>query len=249
MRPLLFLLLCLATPANARGQAASASPASTRIPYRVVPDSGSGAKLPRLIHTPTLQTRAVNRRLDAISAGMRCLQRMDGFGRKTEHWSTAWTSYAADDVLSVSIHFGGFCGGAHPINGENVSVTFDLRTGKPVEFRALFADWERDAEAIVRAMFPAQTAAADGLHRSATGEYDVDEEAFCVQFYVAEDLARQYFGYVFSDSGLVAEPSLAHAVVPCIEEAAVPYERLLPFAAPGGILERVARARASSGMR
>jgi hypothetical protein len=154
MRIILFLLLFLAIPADA--QAPASAPGNT-IPYHVVRDTVSGAKMPRLTAPRTLAERAVNRQLDSISAELRCVDRMDRYGRKTEHWSDARTTYAADDVLSVFIRFGGFCGGAHPINGVNVSATFDLRTGKQVEFRDLFADYQRDAHAIVRAMFPAQT--------------------------------------------------------------------------------------------
>lgn len=241
MRLILLLLLCMAIPADAQAQA---SGRRNTIPYRVVRDTASGAKVPRLTAPRTLVERAVNRQLDSISASLRCLGPTDGFGNKTEHWSDVRTTYAADDVLSVFIRFGGFCGGAHPINGVNVSATFDLRTGKQVEFRALFADYERDASAIVRAMFPAQTAAADRLT-----EHEIEglsEDEFCIQFYTTENLVREYFGYSFSRTGLVAEPGLSHAVGPCVEEAVVPYARLAPFAAPGGILDRVAAAHASA---
>ncbi|HST58075.1 MAG TPA: hypothetical protein VLK84_05300 [Longimicrobium sp.] len=241
MRLILLLLLCTAIPADAQ-----ASGGRNTIPYRVVRDTTSGAKVPRLTAPRTRVERAVNRQLDSISASLRCLTRMDGFGRKTEHWSDVRTTYAADDVLSVFIHFGGFCGGAHPINGENVSATFDLRTGKPVAFRDLFADYERDASAIVRAMFPAQTAAADQMTEAELQQLENDEERFCVQFYATEDLAREYFAYAFTHAGLVTEPSLGHAIRACQEVAPVPYARLAPFAAPGGILARVAAARASA---
>ncbi|HYW12664.1 MAG TPA: hypothetical protein VE871_11935 [Longimicrobium sp.] len=242
MRLIPLLLLCLAIPADAQAQA---SGTRNTVPYLVVRDTVSGAKVPRLAAPRTRVERAVNRQLDSISTSLRCILRMDGFGRKTEHWSTVRTTYAANDVLSAFIRFGGFCGGAHPINGENVSATFDLRTGKPVEFRDLFADYERDASAIARAMFPAQTTAADRITEAELQQLENDEERFCVQFYATEDLAREYFAYAFTHAGLETEPSLGHAIRACQEVAPVPYERLAPFAAPGGILARVAAARSS----
>lgn len=244
MRPLLLLLLCLAIPASAWGQQSPARPGA--VAYRYVLDTLSGAKLPRLTDASTRQARAVNRQLDYISADLRCLDRMDGFGRKTEHWSVTRTPYAADDVLSVFIRFGGFCGGAHPILGENVSQTFDLRTGKPVQFRDLFADYERDRHEIVRALFPPLTTAADRLSPAWIEQTGDDNEAFCLQFYTTAALAETWFAYTFADSGLVVEPSMGHVVRSCQEEAVVPYERLRPFAAPDGILARVAAARSPS---
>jgi hypothetical protein len=246
MRPIPFLLLCLAVPACAWGQQVPASHPSTRVAYQTVPDTVSGAKLPRLADARTPQTRAVNRRLDSISAELRCLDRMDRFGRKTEHWSVAETMYAADDVFSVHVRFGGFCGGAHPINGVNLSATFDLRTGKPVPFRELFADYEGDAQAIARALFPALTTAADRLSPAQVHQAGQESEEFCQQFYTTEELARGYFAYTFSDSGVMVEPDFPHVVRACQEAAVVPYERLRPFAAPGGILARVAAARSPS---
>jgi hypothetical protein len=242
MRLILFLLLCLSIPADAQ---APASRRPNTIPYQVVRDTVSGAKVPRLAAPRTRVERAVNRQLDSISASLRCILRMDGFGRKTEYWSTVRTTYAAHDVLSVFIRFGGFCGGSHPINGENVSATFDLRTGKQVEFRDLFADYERDAHAIIRTMFPAYTAAADRLTASEIEQMKSDDERFCVQFYATQDLVRESFGYSFTHAGLVVEPGLSYPVRSCAEEAVVPYERLAPFAAPGGILARIIAARAS----
>jgi hypothetical protein len=244
MRPILVLLLGLAIPAAASAQRAPAPHPSTRVPYAVVHDTTSGAKLPRLTDPRTPQARAVNRQLDSISADLRCPQRYVR-GMKTEHDAEARTTYAADDVLSVLIRFGGDCGGAHPF-WVNASVTFDLRTGKPMAFRDLFADYERDAPAIVRALFPAQTAAADRLSPAQVEALDDGTDDFCLQFYTTGTLARETrFAYSLSYDGLVAEPRLDHARVPCVEEAVVPYERLRPFAAPGSILDRVAAARGS----
>ena len=246
MRPILFLLLCLVIPASARGQQIPASDPSMPVAYRAVRDTLSGAKLPRLTDARSVQARAVNRQLDSISAGLRCWERIDQFGHKTEHWSVSRTTYAADDVLSVFIRFGGFCGGAHPINGVNVSATFDLRTGKPVPFRELFADYERDAHAIVRALFPAQTAAADRLSPSEIEQATHEDETYCLQLYTTAELARTSFAYSFSYAGLVVEPDFPHVIRACAEDAVVPYERLRPFAAPGSILARVAEARSRS---
>lgn len=233
MRLIIPLALLLALPACAQDHPNPAVFAP--LAYTMVRDSVSGALLPRLSDP---RFRAVNRQLDSISAELRCTEPVVN-GYATEHESETRVAYAADSILSVMIRFSGFCGGAHPINGVNLSVTFDLRTGKPVPFRELFANYEGDAAAIVRALYPAQVQAGDRI-AALDREWEDGDEEFCLQFYAARRLKDTSFNYTLSDSGLVVEPQMAHAVTPCIEEAVVPYARLRPFAAPGGLLARMA---------
>jgi hypothetical protein len=245
MRPIVLLLLCLAVPACAQDRAkASRTPAFAPHAYVMVRDARSGAVLPRLTDTRDPRFRAVNGQLDSISADLRCLDKVDQFGNATEHWSDTKAAYAADSILSVYIRFGGFCGGAHPINGVNLSMTFDLRTGKPVPFRELFADYDRDALAIVRALYPEYIARAEQLAATRREDDVLTGEEECIQVYDAEALARGYFAYTFSRAGLVVEPDFAHVVGACREVVVVPYDRLRPFAAPGGILARMVDAHA-----
>jgi hypothetical protein len=247
MRAIVILLLCLAIPVDARAQGVPRQ--SGALAYRWVRDTLSGAKLPRLTDVRTPQAQAVNRQLDSISAELRCEEAVDHSDHKTEHWSLSKAEYAAHGVFSVYIRFGGFCGGPNPINGINLSTTFDLRTAKPVLFRDLFADFDRDAQGIVRAIFAQQTAAADTLPPSWFEQLDDYPDDFCLQFYTTESLVETYFSYTFSDSGLVVEPEFSQVVRACQEPMVAPYERLLPFAEPGGILARVAAARSSTAAR
>jgi hypothetical protein len=216
----------------------TADPAPGQLPYVMVRDPVSDAVLPRLTDTLDPRFRAVNRQLDSISGELRCLDKVAPSGEPTEHWSLVEVAHAADSIFSVKMHFGGFCGGAHPIKGENVSVTYDLRTGRPVEFRALFADWERDARAIVRVMYTAHVAAAARMEAEGREPGPEDEDA-CVPPY-SEDALAGWMYYWMTDAGLVVEPSLGYAAHACTEESLVPYARLRPFAAPGGLLERMA---------
>jgi hypothetical protein len=239
MRAIVPLLLCLATPACAQDRADTAP---GPLAYTLVRNPESGAVLPRLTDTRDPRWRAVNAQLDSVAAELRCLDKVDPFGHATEHWSDTKVAYAADSILSVFIRFGGFCGGAHPINGVNLSMTFDLRMGKGVPFRELFADYDGNALAIVRALYPEQTARAAQLARR--GDPALTDEDECIVVYAAAGLARGYFAYTFSRAGLVVEPDFAHVVGACREEVVVPYDRLRPFAAPGGILDRMVDAHA-----
>lgn len=236
MRIIIPLVLLFALPAC--GQDPPDPAVSAPLAYGMVRDSVSGAVLPRLSGARDPRFLAVNRQLDSISAELRCLEPVVN-GYATEHESETRVTYAADSILSVFIRFSGFCGGAHPINGVNLSVTYDLRTGKPVAFRELFADYEGDAAAIVRVLYPAQVEAGDRI-AAMDREWEDGDEEFCLQFYATRWLKDAFFNYTLSDSGLVVEPEMAHALTPCIEEAVVPYARLRLFAAPGGVLARMA---------
>lgn len=235
MRLVLFLLLCLAIPAGA--QTAQPKRASTPVAYTMVLDARSGAVVPRLSDTRSRQARAVNRHLDSIAGDLRCLDKVDAAGHPTEYESMVRVAHAADDILSVYINFSGFCGGAHPINGAILSVTYDLRTGKEVPFHALFADYGRDSLAIIRTLFPELVAAAEALERSGRAPTP-DEE--CISQYTTDLLSHTYFGYTLTAAGLEVEPLFPYVVRACVEVVVVPYARLQRFAAPGGLLERMA---------
>jgi hypothetical protein len=219
---------------------AASGPAVVTIPYTMVRHPASGAVMPRLTDTSSAPARAVNRQLDSAAAEMRCEEAVVR-GYETEFDSEARVTYAADSVFSVYIRVSYYCGTASPTNGANFSVTYDLRTSEPVEFQELWADWERDGQAIARAIFPAQTARADSVAR---GVLTPDPDDPCWDMYRAETLATGfYLRYSLSDSGFVGEldpPTVAKA---CGEVVTVPYARLRPFAAPGGVLARVADAR------
>jgi hypothetical protein len=253
------LLLCLALAACARKErtAAEAAPASAdtavperfevtearppsviTIPYTMVRHPVTRAVMPRLTAPGTPQARAVDAQLDSMAAAMSCGGGAETDGKNTWFEYEARVSYASDSVLSVPVRASWSCGGPSPTNGANLSATFDLRTGRLVEFTELWANWSRDGEAIMRAIFPEQTAQAD---RVAGEEVDPNGPDACHAYYAAEELATgNYLRYAVSDSGLVVETDFPQVAKACGEVVVVPFERLRPFAAPGGILVRVA---------
>ncbi len=106
----------------------------------------------KLPERPAVAAR-VNREIEALASELRCPE-----GTKhtapLAYRSRAAVTYAADDVLSVSVHAAYDCG-AYPTDDANASVTYDLRTGEHVPFEMLFADYGRDEARIVRALLPA----------------------------------------------------------------------------------------------
>ncbi|HEX8903827.1 MAG TPA: hypothetical protein VF771_03240 [Longimicrobiaceae bacterium] len=227
---LLLALPFLEAPAQRRAP-------SRPIPYRMVRNRVSGAMMPRLL-LPTPQARAVNARLDTLYSGFRCTAREMRTPGAEPFRHRARVTYAAGDVFSVDIVASWFCGNVHPENDANLSVTYDLRTGEMVPFSALFADYRRDGREIVRLLFPRQAALS---MRPAPSQPDVENE--CEGLIPLADLPMRVEGYSLSPRGLTAELRYPHAFQECGAKVTVPYARVRRFAAPRGILARVAGAR------
>lgn len=264
MRRILPLIFCLALAACAREGRPSAKtaaapaadtaslvryedpearpPAVVTIPYAMVRHPVTRVVMPRLTAPSTPQARAIDAQLDSMARDMNCGGLAEADGHKTWFEYTSRVSYAADSVFSVFVRESYGCGGPSITNGANFSATFDLRTGRLVEFRELWADWEGDGEAIARAIFPGQTAHADSMAAQEGRGADPDDP--CWSMYTAEELASGfYLRYTLSDSGVVVELDPPQVVKACGEVVVVPYERVAASAAPGGILARVASAR------
>jgi len=234
MRILPTLLFLLLPPAHASAQAAAPVRAQEPIAYRMVRNPVSGTVLPRLTGPLTPQARAVNAQLDTLAASLRC----DGpaeRGATREFESHAQVTYAANDVFSVRIRASYFCGGPYPTDGANLSVTYDLRTGRMVPWDALFAGYARNGPAIVRIVLPGRFGAA----ARAPDEMSAD----CKELFSADELAERGFAYSLSPRGMEVETEFPHAFAACNELTTVPYARVRGYAAPGGILARIARSR------
>lgn len=198
------------------------------VTYTMAANATSGAEMPRirLPNRPDVERR-VNEQLDSLAASFMCEDvAMDGENAWYE--ANVLVTHAADDVFSVGIGTGYYCGGPYPTNRADMSITFDLRSGKAVGFRALFADYERDRAGIARAF----------VKRLAPEDLDGCEDMLTV-----EELAQRPFAYTISGEGLRMEPVFPHVVEACSREEVVPFDTLRAFAAPGGILARVADAR------
>jgi len=211
------------------------------VDYRMVPHPVSGVELPRisLAERPAVE-QAVNEHLELTAADMRCLS--DTPAEDQEYSASVEVTYADNDVLSISIHANAFCGGAHPMIGANFSVTFDLLTGRPVRFRELFEDYERDAAEIAEAYVASLSA----------GDFEGCEDVFSVgngspeEGTIAEEdfnaLEMYGFSYTLSPQGVVIQPVFPHVIVACAHPSTVPFERVLELASKEGILMRVADA-------
>ncbi|HEX4955497.1 MAG TPA: hypothetical protein VF017_19060 [Thermoanaerobaculia bacterium] len=238
------LALGLATALGPEQPTYAQSPVSgaKRIEHQTALPQRDGALLPRLTgyRAPTIQQK-VNLHLADLEASLAC-DTVEPPGESHSYESQVKVTYAANDVLSISVHSDYYCGGPHPENDENNSVTFDLETGLPVSFDQLFANYGRDAEAIVRELFPERIARAERL-AAAGGEHKEDcDDPF---IFSVLHLVASGFSYAISEEGLLVQPDFPFVMRACAEEVVVPFKRVHRFAAPGGILARVTAAEAS----
>jgi hypothetical protein len=148
--------------------------------------------------------------------------------------SRASVTYAANDVLSVSVHVAYNCGGAYPTNDANASVTYDLRSGEQIPFEMLFADYRLDKARIVRVLLPALRATGMAVSEACSGVLTV------------KNLSDYGFAYSLSRAGLTVQPRFPHVIEACSQEATVPFRHLKAFARADGLLKRVATCRTSA---
>jgi hypothetical protein len=175
--------------------------------------------------------REVNRQIDAATKDFYvCDKSRDSYYRVRSN-----VAYADRDIFSIYASAQYYCkGGAYPTNDDNISQTFDLRTGKLVEFPELFRNYESDKREILKTIFAEKVAAAEKL--KASGKTEDDN---CDGPYDMETLEGHSFKYNFSSAGLQVQPSFPHVIEACADIVTIPYSKLQKFAAPDGILSRM----------
>jgi hypothetical protein len=176
--------------------------------------------------------REVNRQIDDVTKDFGC----QGAGEKGYYEVRSRVAYAMKDIFSIYASASYFCGGPYPTNDANMSQTFDLRTGKQVQFEELFKNYEADKREILRAIFAAKVTTAERL--KASGRAKEDD---CRTLFALDNLETSSFSFNFSNAGLQVQPSWPHVIEACADRVTVPYSKLQRFAAPDGILARAAR--------
>ena len=216
------------------GSARASQSGNDTVTYELTARSPSGAVLPQVVLPDRPAVAAmVNRDLKAIASGLRCPKGTEHTNPLT-YRSRASVTYAANDVLSVSVHAAYDCGGAYPTNDANASVTYDLRTGEQIPFEMLFADYRRDEVRIVRVLLPALRAAGMAVSEQ------------CARVLTAGNLSGYGFAYSLSRAGLTVQPRFPHVIEACSQAVTVPFRHLAAFTRADGVLARVANAERPS---
>ncbi len=238
----LLLMLCLSTPISSSvvGQRQLAfsrdQGAGGRIGYVKVRVRRTGILFPRLTRFRDKRVmRKVNRQIDQLTHDFGC----EAGTRNSYYKVRSSVEYADTEIFSIYASAEYFCGGAYPTNDANTSVTFDLRTGRQVQFEDLFKDYQANKREILRTIFAKQVErsekmAASSKPKESTCEGDPD-------LYSLAHLEESTFDFNFSRVGLRVQADWPHVIAGCAELVNVPYIALKRFAAPDGLLMRVAR--------
>lgn len=237
MKRIILLLLLLFIPAlsGAEHELASAQTVRTN-------EGGIGYRMTRVRRTRILFPRltsfrdravmnAVNRRIDELTAEFGC----QGEGGRSATFNVrSRVEYAARDIFSIYASEDYYCGTAYPTNDNNVSLTFDMKTGKLVNFEELFRNYDADRQEIIKTIFAGLL--ARGARAARSGK---NNDGDCDQLYTLDTLESATYVYNFSKTGLSVQADWPHVMEACAERVTVPYAKLSKFAAPDGLLARV----------
>lgn len=197
----------------------------------------NGVAVPQVVDYRDAAVMAkVNAQLSDMAYGFGCdpefLAQADA--PETYYDAKVSVSYAENDVFSVYSRASWYCGGPYPTNGDNQSVTFDMRTGEKATADSLFKDYGRDRKAIAAIIFAEQiekyAGPSDG--QSCKGLYSLEGEGDFLDF-------TEYLTYRIEDGDVVAEPVFPHVIAACAEEGRAPAASLSKFFAPGSLLSRL----------
>ena len=192
-----------------------------------VPMQASGVEphWPRLTQFP--DAAVMTRVNDAIAAKEKqnhagyqeCLGDLRAAGEKPDDdtWSVSVkVGYLSQHYFSLEVTSSNYCGGAYPNNGIEMPVTFDLATGREIDWNAVFKP----------GFLPA------GLTKLYRASYPRDADPDCRKLVMANEPFESGDDAIFrlqSGKGLVVLPEMAHATQACAEEVALPAAKLAPY--------------------
>lgn len=204
--------------------------------YESVPVPNTDVRFPRLTYyKDTKVLEAVNQKIDEITADFGCDE--DTPRTTSSYRVKSEVAYSAKQIFSIYASASWFCGGPYPTNDSNISLTFDLKTGKLIEFEDLFQKYEQNKTEILKVIFATQLERTARLVATGKGK-----EGICdgdPNLYSLEHLEDSLFAFNFSAEGLRVQPLWPHVMEACSERVTVPYGKLKQFAAPDGLLARV----------
>lgn len=203
---------------------------------QLFPVGKTGVQFPKLTYYKNTEIlEKVNRKIDEITSEFGCDE--DAPRPKSVYKVKTNVEYLTKDIFSIYASASWFCEGSYPTNDSNISLTFDLKTGKLVEFEDLFQHYVQDKAEILKIIFATQldrSARLVATGKAKEGTCDGDPG-----LYSLEHFETDLFAYNFSSAGLRVQPLWPHVIEACSERVTVPYIKLKKFAAPDGLLARV----------
>ncbi len=135
--------------------------ATNDIHYKMSPVGNTQVRFPRLTAYKDITTmNRVNAQIDELSKEFGCPA---PYGKDDWYKVSSRVEYAAKDILSIYASANYYCGGPYPTTDANMSLTFDLRTGKKIQFAELFRSYVANRDQILKIIFARQLARTEKL--------------------------------------------------------------------------------------
>jgi hypothetical protein len=188
---------------------------------------------PRIVAGPPAAVRqTVNRALAAQEKADRaqradCVQQIREAGQKPEPDSfreSVAVTYVSARYLSLDVRQSYFCATAYPTNDAPTPLTFDLGTGRPLDWNAVFKPGFLPSEGAMA------SAALVKLYRA---RYAAPDEAKDCKDVIADDPSFEDGVDIWLDEtkgGLVVQPDFLHVIAVCAVPLAFGATDLAPYA-------------------
>ena len=117
---------------------------SGNLAWVMVPLGQNAGSYPRLYDFPDKEVlKKVNTQIDESIKNLRCFNGEGSYSTTTE------VTFSKENIFSIKAISSWYCGGAYPTDDENLSMTFDLKTGNRIGFSSLFTDYGKNEDAII----------------------------------------------------------------------------------------------------
>jgi hypothetical protein len=134
-------------------------------------------------------------------------------------------SYISPRYLSVNVVSSYDCAGAYPTNGAETPLTFDLTTGEPVDWKALFKPGFLPSEDGEDAAHPSGLAKIYKARYRKTDAADDD----CRSVIADPSWSFSPILWLSATTGLMVQPDFPHVVAACADELNLSAADLAPF--------------------
>lgn len=190
---------------------------SGNLAWVMVPLGQNAGSYPRLYDFPDKEVlKKVNTQIDESIKNLRCFNGEGSYSTTTE------VTFSKANIFSIKAISSWYCGGAYPTDDENLSMTFDLKTGNRIGFSSLFTDYGKNEDAIISA----------ALHSLVYGHE-------CSSELSVERLARLHLNMYITEEGVIVQPSLPHAIAACSRAVRASLHRAREYIPQGGVLRRI----------
>ena len=190
---------------------------SGNLAWVMVPLGQNAGSYPRLYDFPDKEVlKKVNTQIDESIKNLRCFNGEGSYSTTTE------VTFSKENIFSIKAISSWYCGGAYPTDDENLSMTFDLKTGNRIGFSSLFTDYGKNEDAII----------STALHSLVYGHE-------CSSELSVERLARLHLNMYITEEGVIVQPSLPHAIAACSRAVRASLHRAREYIPRGGVLRRI----------